>query len=67
MQVTKRNLAPLNRKRTQWDMAQNTNVFPGNDGLVRKVRIKTQNGEYDRPFLKLCVIATTKERSGKEQ
>ena len=56
-----------NRKRTQWEMALITNVFPGKDGLVRKVRIKTQNGEYDRPIHKLCVIATREELSGKEQ
>lgn len=56
-----------NRKRTQWEMALITNVFPGKDGLVRKVRIKTQNGEYDRPIHKLCVIATREELCGKEQ
>ena len=56
-----------NRKRTQWEMALISNVFPGKDGLVRKVRIKTQNGEYDRPIHKLCVIATREELSGKEQ
>ena len=56
-----------NRKRTQWEMALITNVFPSKDGLVRKVRIKTQNGEYNRAINKLCVIATREELSGKEQ
>ena len=31
---------------------------PGNDGLVRKVRIKTRDREYDRAIHKLCLIAT---------
>ena len=56
-----------NRKRTQWEMALITNVFPGKDGLVRKVGIKIQNGEYALPIHKLCVIATREELCGKEQ
>ena len=48
-------------------MALITSVFPGKDGLLRKVRTKTQNGEYDRPINKLCVIATREELSEKEQ
>ena len=34
---------------------------PGNDGLVRKVRIKTRDREYDRAIHKLCLIATKEE------
>lgn len=56
-----------NRKRSQWELALITDVFPGKDGLVRKVRIKTKNGEYDRPVHKLCVISTREELSRKEQ
>jgi hypothetical protein len=37
-------------KRCQWKMALITDVYPGSDGLVRKVRMKTQTGEYDRPI-----------------
>lgn len=44
-----------------------TNTYLGNDGLIRKVRIRTQNGEYDRPIYKLWVIATKQEFSGVEQ
>ena len=36
-------------------------TYPGNDGLVRKARIKTQDSEYDRPIHKLCLIATKDE------
>ena len=56
-----------NRKRSQWEMTLIVNTYPGEDGLVRKVRIRTQNGEYDCPIHKLCVIATKEELSGKEQ
>ena len=56
-----------NRKRSQWEMALITNTYPGKDGLVRKVRIRTRNGEYDRPIHKLCVIATKQELNGEEQ
>ena len=51
-----------NRKWTQWGMALITNVFPDKDGLVRKVRIKTQNGEHDRPTHKQIGRASCRER-----
>ena len=56
-----------NRKRSQWEMALIVDTYPGEDGLVREARIKTQNGEHDRPIHKLCVIATKQEFSGNEQ
>lgn len=55
------------RKRLQWEMAPIVDTYPGEDGLVRKVRIRTQNGEYDRPIYKLCVIATKHELCGEKQ
>ena len=48
-------------KRCEWKMARIVGTYPGNDGLVRKVRIKTRDGEYDRPIHKLCLIATKEE------
>ena len=48
-------------KRCEWKMARIVGTYPGNDGLVRKVRIKTRDGEYDRPIHKLCLIATKDE------
>ena len=47
-----------NHRRAQWKMAVIIDTYPGEDGLVRKVRIRTQTGEYDRPIHKLCLIAT---------
>lgn len=34
-----------NCKRSQWELVLITDAFPGKDGLVRKVRIKTKNGK----------------------
>ena len=50
-----------NQKRSRWKLARVVATYPGNDGLVRKARIKTQGGEYDRPIHKLCLIATKEE------
>ena len=32
------------------------NVYPGQDGKVRNVRVKTGTGEYDRPVTKIVVV-----------
>ena len=48
-------------------MALNADTYPGKDGLVRKTRIKTLDGEYDHAIQKLCLIAMKEELSGNEQ
>jgi hypothetical protein len=71
--VEKRNLQPgdlvleinPNTRRGQWKMAKVINVYPGQDKLVRKVRIRNRTSEYDRPCNKLCLIATSEELQGK--
>ena len=60
-------LNPNRKSPSQWEMALIVDTYPGKDGLVRKARIKTQNGEYDRPIHKLCVIATKQELNGNER
>ena len=50
-----------NQKSSRWKLARVVITYQGNDGLVRKARIKTQGGEYDRPIHKLCLIATKEE------
>ncbi len=42
--------------RNHWPMCRVTNVFPGKDGLVRKVEIKTQSGTYLRPVHHLVLL-----------
>lgn len=49
------------RHRRNWKMALIVDVYPGKDGRIRKVKIKTANGDYDRPIHKLCLIATKEE------
>ena len=46
-------------KRAEWPLGRVTEVFPGVDGLVRLVRIKTKDGEYLRPVHCLCPLEYT--------
>ncbi|KAG5896586.1 hypothetical protein JTB14_024396 [Gonioctena quinquepunctata] len=39
-----------------WPMGRVVDVFPGADGKVRVVTIKTQNGVLKRPVSKLCPL-----------
>ena len=50
-------------KRNQWSMAIVENVYHGDDGLVRSVRVKTSSGSYDRPITKLCLLLSQDEYS----
>ena len=47
--------------RGKWKMAVVLEIFPGNDGLVRKTKIKTANAVHDKPIHKLCLIAAKEE------
>ncbi|KAK8376813.1 hypothetical protein O3P69_010026 [Scylla paramamosain] len=42
--------------RNQWRLGQVTQTFPGMDGLVHKVRLRTDSGELLRPIVKLCLL-----------
>ena len=39
--------------RGNWNTGRIVNVYPGQDGKVRNVRVKTGTGEYDRPITKI--------------
>lgn len=41
---------------TLWKMARVIEVFPGADGRVRNVRVKTTKNTYERPVQKLCLL-----------
>ena len=43
------------------ETSDHCSTYLGNDGCVRKVRVKNADGEYDRPIHKLCLIATKEE------
>jgi hypothetical protein len=49
-------IADPNAVRGNWKNGRIIRVFPGDDGLVRNVEVKTATGNYRRPITKLCVI-----------
>ena len=42
--------------RGKWKLARVEEVYPGKDGVVRNVLVKTQSGRYKRSVQKLCVL-----------
>ena len=42
--------------RGTWNVGRVVNVYPGQDGKVRNVKVKTRTGEYERPITKITVI-----------
>ena len=42
--------------RDKWDLALVKQVYPGADGVVRNVLLKTKSGEYKRSVQKCCII-----------
>ena len=49
-------LADANAIRGKWQTGRVVTVFPGDDGLIRNIEVKTSNGTYRRPVNKICVI-----------
>ena len=47
--------------RGRWQMGRIIEVYPGKDGKVRSVKVKTSTGNYDRPITKLSLLLTRKE------
>ncbi|XP_071094883.1 uncharacterized protein [Haliotis cracherodii] len=45
-----------NSPRCVWPLARITNVFPGNDGLVRSIEVKTKDSVLIRPISKVCLL-----------
>ena len=41
--------------RGDWPLGRVTEVYPGEDGLVRVVRVKSRNNEYVRPIHRILV------------
>ena len=42
--------------RGKWSIGRITEVFPGRDGRIRNLKVKTSAGEYGRPMTKVAVI-----------
>ncbi|GFT13530.1 uncharacterized protein TNCV_3830141 [Trichonephila clavipes] len=51
--VKEDNLPPL-----QWSLGRVVQVFPGDDGAVGVVDVKTQRGQFRRPITKCCLLPT---------
>ena len=49
-------LVDYNAPRGKWNMARVKETYPGRDGVVRNVLVKTKTGEYKRSIQKCCVI-----------
>ena len=45
-----------NARRGAWPLGRITETLPGDDGLVRIVRVKAKNKEYLRPVHRLCPL-----------
>ena len=48
-----------NAIRGNWHIGRIVDVYPGQDGKVRNVRVKTTAGVYDRPVTKIAVLHPT--------
>ncbi len=48
--------------RSKWNMGRVEEVYPGSDGLVRSVKVRTVTGIYDRPITKLVMLLSKEEQ-----
>ena len=49
-------VAEPNLPRGVWTLGRIMSTHPGQDGLVRAVKVRTQHGEYRRPTTNLCLL-----------
>ena len=49
-------VADQNAIRGKWKIARVTEIYPGADGRIRNVKVRTATGEYSRPITKIAVI-----------
>ena len=50
----------------KWMLGRIIEVYPGEDGRARNVRVKTATGEYSRPVMKIAVIYSAEGYDNKE-
>lgn len=47
---------------TRWKLARVIETYPGTDNMVRSVKIRTANGDYNRPITKLGILISAEEQ-----
>lgn len=45
-----------NLPRGRWNLGRVVKTFPGDDGLIRTVEVRTKQGTFKRPVVKLCLL-----------
>ena len=45
-----------NLPRGRWNLGRVVKTFPGDDGLIRTVKVQTKQGTFKRPVAKLCLL-----------
>jgi len=53
-------VADANAVHGMWKVRRILQVFPGEDGLVQNMHVKTASGTYTRPATKICKIHPAK-------
>lgn len=53
--------------RSKWNMGIIEEVYPGTDGLVRSVKVRTLSGTYVRPITKLTLLLSKEEQFENEK
>ena len=49
-------LVSKNPVRSAWSTGRAIEIYPGDDGVVRSVKVKTPNNEFVRPTASLCLL-----------
>ncbi|OXA50438.1 uncharacterized protein LOC110854180 [Folsomia candida] len=55
-------LEAVNKKRVEWPLAKVMETYPGPDGIVRVVKLKTKNGELTRPVQRVFPLEVSTQQ-----
>ena len=58
-------VADPNLSRPRWRLGRVNSVFPGADGRVRAVEVRTAQGLFTRPITRLCLLEPVVDDSAK--
>jgi hypothetical protein len=56
----------INAVRGNWTTSRVVNVFPGKDGKIRNLKVRTATSYYERPITKIAVIYPAEGHGDKE-